>query len=196
MNFDKLKIESIAKKETLEDVKPSVYSNLEGDFTEWLINKEEIPEEFWNKIKDANEEENLKLMLLRIKEELFSLYGNKKDKADSFEDSRFTPLKEMIDRGMVSCGAMAKITGTSLRKFGIPTKFIHGIFESQKNNFIKRKLLKNRHSWLEIYDPKDKKWIPFDMTRNDLSVDPTAEKIKEYHDWDELKESDYKKGNY
>jgi hypothetical protein len=130
-------------------------------------------------------------MLSRIIEGLLTLYGDKKDKGKSFKDSRFTSLEKMMDRGMVTCGAMTEITGTALRKFGIPTKMIHGILESQKKSFIKSVLLKNRHSWLEIYVPKTKEWLPLDPTQNDFNLFPDAEKIKEYHDWDELKE-DYK----
>jgi len=195
MSFEKPKTEPGVKKEKLDEIKPSDYSNLEKDLSEWLEIKEDLPSEFWKKIKNANEEKNLKLMLSRIIEGLLTLYGDKKDKGKSFKDSRFTSLEKMIDRGMVTCGAMTKITGTALRKFGIPTKMIHGILESQKKSFIKSVLLKNRHSWLEIYVPKTKEWLPLDPTQNDFNLFPDAEKIKEYHDWDELKE-DYKKGNF
>lgn len=181
--------------EKLSEIKPSDYVNLEKGLGEWLEIKEDIPKEFWEKIKDINKESNLNLMLLRIKQELFSFYGDKRDKAKSFKDSRFTPMEEMINRGMVTCGSVTKIIGIVLRKFGIPTKLIHGILKSQRKSFIKRVVLKNRHSWLEIYNAKTKEWLPVDITRNDFSLYEDAEKIKEYHDWNELK-VDYKKGNF
>jgi len=183
-------------KEKLTEIKSSDYLQMEDGFSEWLKTNEDLPFEFWEKVKNINEEKNLNLMLLRIKQELFSLYGEKRDNAKSFKDSRFTSLKEMLERKMATCGSVTKIIGIVLRKFGIPTKFIHGILRSQRKSFIKRVLLKNRHAWLEIYNIKTKEWLPIDVTRNDFSLYPDVEKIKEYHDWDELKESDYKKGNY
>jgi len=182
-------------KEKLDEIKPSDYVNPEKGLSEWLEIKEEIPKELWEKIKDLDKEKDLNIILLRIRQELFSFYGDKRDEAKSFKDSRFTPLSEMINRGMATCGSVTKIIGIVLRKFGIPTKFIHGILESQRKSFIKRVLQKSRHAWLEIYVPKTKGWVPVDITRNDFSIYPDAEKIKEYHDWDELK-VDYKKGDF
>jgi len=76
----------------------------------------------------------------------------KKDTAKSLSDSRFTSLKEMIERGMISCGYLRKIFGTALRKFGIPVKFIHGIFEEQKNL---PKESEDRHAWVRnFYNPQ------------------------------------------
>ena len=181
--------------EKLIEIKSSDYSNLEEGLNEWLEIKQDIPKEFWEKIKDINKENNLNLILLRIKQELFSFYGDKRDKAKSFKDSRFTPLSEMLNRRMATCGSTTKIIGTVLRKFGIPTKMIHGILESQKKSFMKRVLLKNRHAWLEIYNPRTKEWLPVDITRNDFNLYKDAEKIKEYHDWEELK-VDYEKGDF
>jgi len=150
---------------------------------------------FWDTVKDINREQNLNVILLQIKQKLFSLYGDKQDTAKSFKDSRFTPLMEMIQRGMVTCGSVTKIIGTVLRKFGVPTKFVHGILGSQKKSFIRRVLFKERHAWLEIYISKTNEWLPIDLTRKDFSLYPDAEKIKEYHDWGELK-IDYNKGNF
>jgi len=179
----------------LDEIKSVDYFGLQSDFRKWLKTREDIPLELWEKIKNVNKENNLQSMLLKIKEELFSLYGNKRDTAKSFEDSRFTPTKEMFNRKMATCGSVVKIIGIALRKFGIPTKFIHGILGSQRKSFIKRVILKERHAWLEIYVPKTKEWLPFDLTRKDFSLYPDAEKIKEYCDWEELK-IDYKKGNF
>ena len=181
--------------EKLTEIKSADYFLLKDDYNEWLKNDEDVPLEFWEKVKNIKEEKNLNLMLLRLKQELFSFYGEKRDTAKSFKDSRFTSLQEMLSRKMATCGSVTKIVGIILRKFGIPTKFIHGILESQKKSFIKRVLQKSRHAGLEIYDPKTKEWLPIDMTRSDFSLYPDAEKIKEYHNWGELKE-DYKKGNF
>ena len=181
--------------EKLSEIKLADYISLGEGFSEWLKINEEIPADFWEKLKSINEEKNLNLMLLRIKQELFSLYGEKRGKVKSFKESRFTSLQEMLGRKMATCGSVTKIIGIILRKFGIPTKFVHGILESQRKSFVKRVLLKNRHAWLEIYDIKTKEWLPIDITRNDFSLYLDAEKIKEYHNWDELK-VDYRKGNF
>lgn len=181
--------------EQLNEIKLSNYLNATEGFEEWLEIREDLPNVFWYKIKDINREQSLNSVLIQIKQELFSLYGDKRDTAKSFKDSRFTPLAEMIQRGMATCGSATKIIGTALRKFGVPTKFVHGILGLQKKSFIKRVLFKERHAWLEIYIPKTNKWLPIDLTRKDFSLYPDAERIKEYHDWGELKD-DYIKGNF
>ncbi len=190
----KQKVESTVQKK-LDEIKPYDYSNLKNDFSEWLKINEDLPESFWLKVKNTNEEKNIDSMIVKIKQELFSLYGDKRDTAKSFQDSRFTPLSEMIERKMATCGSTTKIIGTVLRKFDIPVKFVHGILRSQQKSFFKRVLLKERHAWLEIYAPKTKEWVPVDLTRKDFSLYPDAIKIKEYHDWGELK-GDYMKGNF
>lgn len=186
------KIESCVEKEELDEIKPPDYLKLREDLDEWLKLNEELPTELWEKMKDANQEENLRQVLLRIREELFALYGDKRDEGKSFKDSRFTPLTEMVERGMISCGSMVKIMGTILRKLGIPTKFVHGILESQKEI---SKEHENRHSWLKIYIPKNDKWLAVDPTQGNFKVSADAEEIKEYHDWEELK-NDYAKGEF
>lgn len=182
-------------KNKLAKIKISDYSKSAKQLNEWTENKETIPENIWNAVKEAKNEKNLYEIILVIKKELLSFFGETRDTAKSFKDSRFTSLKEMINRHMTTCGSTTKIIGSILRKFGIPTKFIHGILGSQKKSFFRRVLLKNRHAWLSVYDPNTKKWVEFDLTQENLDLYPDAEKIKEYHDWDELK-TDYKNGNF
>jgi len=179
----------------LENIKPSEYQNINIEkFKEYLEIKEDLPKEFWEKIENSiQEEKNLYQVFLRAKETLDNLYGEKKDRGKSLSDSRFTSLKEMIERGMISCGSYAKIFGTTLRKFGIPVKFIHGILEEQKNL---PKEWENRHAWLEFYNPQDKNWVPIDFTEGSLEPQPTVIKIKEYTNWDEEFKKDYEKGNF
>jgi len=144
-------------------------------------------------IKNTNQELNLKLMIMRIKDIwLYDLYKGKNNTARSFYDSRFSSLSQMIKRKMATCGSSVKIIGIILRRFGIPVKFIHGITNSQKKSFIKRRIFIERHSWLEIYNPNKNEWIPVDLTEKDLNIRKDANRIKEYHDWDEMKK-DYKK---
>jgi hypothetical protein len=182
-------------KSVLENIKPLEYQNINIEkFKEYLEIKEDLPKEFWEKIKNSmQEEKNLCQVFLRTRETLDNLYGEKKDRGKSLSDSRFTSLNEMIERGMISCGSYAKIFGTALRKFGIPVKFIHGIVEEQKNL---PKESENRHAWLEFYNPQDKNWVPIDFTEGSLKPRPTAIKIKEYTNWDEEFKKDYEKGNF
>jgi len=182
-------------KSVLENIKPLEYRNINIEkFKEYLEIKEDLPKEFWEKIKNSmQEEKNLYQVFLRARETLDNLYGEKKDRGKSLSDSRFTSLNEMIERGMISCGSYAKIFGTALRKFGIPVKFIHGILEEQKNL---PKASENRHAWLEFYNPQDKNWVPIDFTEGSLEPRPTATKIKEYTNWDEEFKKDYEKGNF
>ena len=182
-------------KSVLENIKPLEYRNINIEkFKEYLEIKEDLPKEFWEKIKNSmQEEKNLYQVFLRTRETLDNLYGEKKDRGKSLSDSRFTSLNEMIERGMLSCGSYEKIFGTALRKFGIPVKFIHGILEEQKNL---PKASENRHAWLEFYNPQDKNWVPIDFTEGSLEPRPTATKIKEYTNWDEEFKKDYEKGNF
>jgi len=182
-------------KSVLENIKPLEYRNINIEkFKEYLEIKEDLPKEFWEKIKNSmQEEKNLYQVFLRARETLDNLYGEKQDRGKSLSDSRFTSLNEMIERGMLSCGSYAKIFGTALRKFGIPVKFIHGILEEQKNL---PKASENRHAWLEFYNPQDKNWVPIDFTEGSLEPRPTATKIKEYTNWDEEFKKDYEKGNF
>ncbi len=183
------KVPKIEELNILKEIKLSDYERerLEGDVAEWL-RAQEIPGVLWDRIKQQNSELTVKKLLENIRDELLSIYGKKRDKAKSFADSRFTPLPEMIDRGMVSCGSMANIFGNVLRKLGIPTKFIHGKLERQKE-------AGDRHSWLEIYNPHNGTWIEIDSTGKNFEMAPDALRYKIYHDWQELKE-DFDKGDY
>jgi len=183
-------------KDILENIKPLEYHNIDNEkFKEYLEIKEDLPKEFWEQIENSmQEEKDLLQVFLRARETLWEDFykNNKKDKAKSLSDSRFTSLNEMIDRGMASCGSYTKIFGTVLRKFGIPVKFIHGILQEQKNLPKERE---SRHAWLEFYNPQTNEWVPIDFTEESLEPIPTAEKIKEYHDWEEFKK-DYEKGEF
>ena len=177
----------IEKLNILNNIKISDYQKLENGTAEWA-EAQEIPSILWDKVKQQNPELTIKELLENIRGELFSIYGKKQDKAKSFADSRFTSLPEMINRGMTSCGAMVNIFGNVLRKLGIPTKFIHGKLEHQKE-------VGDRHSWLEIYNPISGTWIEVDPTRDNFEMLPETLRLKVYHNWQELKE-DFDKGEY
>ncbi|MEK7637854.1 MAG: transglutaminase domain-containing protein [Patescibacteria group bacterium] len=171
----------------LERMKLSDYENLGTDFEEWL-GTQEIPEIFWARIVHSNSASTVRELLDVTQEALSDMHRRRKEHPVSFAESRFTPVAEMIERGMVSCGAIATIFGNVLRKLGIPTKFVHGKLESQKEK-------NHRHPWLEIYNPLDESWVEVDATRDEFKLPPGAQPIKRYHDWLELKE-DFDKGDY
>ncbi len=93
----------------------------------------------------------------------------------------------MIERGMVSCGALTNIFGSVLRKLGVPARFVHGIEGGQRGE--------NRHAWLEIYNPLGKDWFEIDPTQQDFGMKLSARRIKVYHNWSELKK-DYGEGKF
>jgi len=177
--------------DVLKRIRPGDYFNFD-EFEQYSKNRESLPNKFWEKIESANEEENMMELLLKIREGLFDLYGEERNNAESFSESRFISLEEMINKKLVSCGSFAKIFGTALREFKIPVKFVHDIFEDQKKL---PKELENRHAWLKIYDQKNKEWLAIDPTEDSFELRSNAEEIKEYIDWDELKE-DYSEGNF
>lgn len=159
------------------------------DQQEWLILTEDVPDVFWEQIKDIPLDIPFEDFLEKIRRELFNLYGPKRDQASSFSDSRFTPLSEMIERGMISCGALSSIFSAVLRKFGIPVKLVHGILKSQDEK------KSNRHSWLEVFNPKSNSWLEIDPTVRDFKRRSDAMRRKVYHNWLELK-PDYDMGEY
>jgi len=174
--------------ENLEEVRILDYRvELNKEIKNWIISQEEIPNYFWGKLKDVSSQTTFRELLNKVRKELYAIYGRKRDKARSFTDSRFTPLSKMLERGMISCGALTNIFGTVLRKFGIPVKFIHGRLKHQTGE--------DRHAWLEVYNPLKKKWFEIDPTYPDFKMKPDAKRIKVYHDWEELKK-DYDEGNF
>jgi len=159
------------------------------DQKEWLSSDEDVPDILWEKVKDLSLGLPLGDFLKKIDKELILIYGDKRDKAKSFGDSRFTSISEMLERGMVSCGAMTKIFSAVLRKFGIAVRLVHGILSGQDPK------LTHRHSWLDIYDPISNSWFEIDPTVRDFKKRSDAIRRKVYHNWLELK-LDYDKGEY
>lgn len=176
------------KENILFQIKISDFTEKTEGLEEWLSNNQGIPESL-SEFKTIPSDTTLGGFLKKAKDKLFSLYGDKRDHAKSFADSRFTSIDEMIERGMVSCGAMTLIFGTLLREVGIPVKFVHGgpLGEGGGKD--------SRHSWLEIYDPLRNDWFEIDPTDTNFKMRPGAKRINVYHDWSELRK-DYEAGNF
>ena len=45
----------------------------------------------------------------------------------------------------------------------------------------------HQHAWNEIYVAKEKKFIPFDITKPRFAVGKFHKRIAEYRDWSEMK---------
>ncbi len=147
-----------------------------------------IPGKIYKECLPLNPNSDLENFLRKINFIIHKNTMNKRRKAKSFEESRFLTAKEILKRGIMSCGAKATVFAAVLRKRGIPTKLIHG-------KLRKLKKTNNRHAWLKIYNPLNKKWLIIDITRQDFSVHPDAYPVRQYQDWSELK-NDYKKGKW
>ncbi|MFH1170370.1 MAG: transglutaminase domain-containing protein [Candidatus Vogelbacteria bacterium] len=176
-------------KNNIRKVKISDYLGNQSRNLQVWSRSEKVPKYFWNRFKDITPEITIGELLTRIDKELRKIYGKKKDLAQSFADSRFTPLPNMLKRGMVSCGALSIIFATILRKFGIPVKLVHGRLNGQRGE--------NRHAWLKLYNSRDKKWCAIDPTQwhRNFAIKPSARQIKIYADWKELRK-DYDKGKF
>ena len=72
MNFEQVsKIEKVKTElEKLEEIELSDYSKIEDSLREWLETKEDLPEEFWKKIKNIDKKTNLKAAVSKIIAEL------------------------------------------------------------------------------------------------------------------------------
>ena len=164
----------------IRKTKLSKYKNPSNELRGWLYTRT-IPNYFWKKFENVNSEMTVGELLRQIDRELRVIYGKKKDTARSFADSRFTPLPKMLKRGMVSCGALSIIFATVLRKFGIPVKLVHGRLKGQTGE--------NRHAWLKLYNPVNKKWYTIDPTQwhRSFAIKPSARQIRIYADWAELR---------
>ena len=62
-----------------------------NDLQQWL-EAEELPEILWQEVKDIDQKQSLVEICTWIRRRLFGLYGDKRDTAKSFADSRFTSM--------------------------------------------------------------------------------------------------------
>lgn len=178
-----MKTIKILKKIHLND-----YVSTKSPYTEVFGLMKDIPKKFYKKCLPLNPNSDLENFLRKINFIIHENNGKKKRKAKSFEESRFLTAKEILKRKIISCGSKVTIFAAVLRKRGIPIKLVHGrLYRSKKTD--------NRHAWLKIYNPLNKKWIVVDVTQKDFSLHSNAYQVKEYQDWSELKK-DYKKGKW
>lgn len=167
------------KQETLATLRLSEYQNLSPELKEWLHRNEEVPPVMWEQLADL--EPNLTLMevLQKIRSAFATACGDKKSRPASFEESRFTPFTEIIERGLNSCGVRARVYGTTLRKLGVPVKFIDGKHTEGDETYD--------HAWLGIYAPSANRWLESDPGTETFEHDPRNQRERIFHDWDELR---------
>ena len=145
----------------------------------WRRSSRRLPSYFRTKFRSVTAQRSVFALLIRIRKELFRLYGKRRDYARSLADSRLTPISQMLKRRMASCGALALIFATVLRHFGIPVKLVHGRIRGTQRG--------DRHAWLKIFDPEKRKWLTVDPTRPDFFLSRQAYSMKNCADWTDLK---------
>lgn len=92
-------------------------------------------------------------------------------------ESRMTPASQVLQRGMVSCGAVATLCAALLRSSGRPVKLVHGVYRDSD------------HAWLEVWDDSGRKWLSFDPMESTVPVGKLAAghvKLAECADWSEI----------
>lgn len=164
------------------------YVLIKSKYTEIFGLMKNIPEKFYKKCLPLNPNSDLENFLRKINFIIYKNAAERKRNAKSFKESRFLTAKEILKRGIISCGAKTTIFSAVLRKRGIPTKLVHGKIRGIKKS-------DNRHSWLKIYNPLNKKWLIIDPTRQDFSLHPNIFPLRQYQDWSELKKN-YKNGKW
>lgn len=172
---------------TLKKIRLNNYAPIKSKYTEIFGLMKNIPKKFYKKCLPLNPNSDLENFLRKINFTIHKNAGENKRNAKSFEESRFLTAKEILKRRIVSCGSGTTIFAAVLRKRGIPTKLVHGKIRGSKND--------NRHAWLKIYNPLNKKWLVVDIARQNFSLHPKTYSLRQYQDWSELK-NDYKKGEW
>lgn len=166
------------------------YQQLPDEAQEWLQH-EPLPEEFLRALEGQLAPHHTVTELMRIiRQVLRKLYGSDERKAQSFEESRFSALEEIISNRLSSCGAKATVFAEALRAAGIPVKYVHGWFLNKP-----RDQSGDRHAWLKIYDPVRNEWIARDPTESNFEKRTDVGELKEYHSWAELYK-DYLNGEW
>lgn len=173
--------------DTLKKIHLSDYRIVKSPYIQVFGLMKNISDKFYKQCLPLNSNSDLENFLRKINFIIYKNAGENKRNAKSFEESRFLTARQILKRGIISCGAKITLFAAVLRKRGIPTKLIHGKLRGSHDD--------NRHAWLKIYNPLNRRWFVVDVTQNDFSLYSKAYPAGEYLDWSELKK-DYKKGNW
>ncbi|MEN9558145.1 MAG: Transglutaminase-like superfamily [Candidatus Parcubacteria bacterium] len=168
------------QRETIETITLDEYKHLPPDVQEWLQMSEEVPEHMWDMLSDIDPSMKLIDVLKEIRSAVIEARGgHESNSPTSFEDSRFTSFEDIVQRNLDSCGVRARVFGTTLRKMGIPVRFVDGKRLEDEEAID--------HAWLDIYSPKGKTWIECDPGESDFRHHEKNKRDRVFHDWDELK---------
>lgn len=118
------------------------------------------------------------LMLLRTE---FSSYYFKNTKTHDFRKSRFISARAILRKRQATCGSVATVAAAVLRRYGVPTKLIHGYFKKEDPDM--------RHAWLEVYIKAENKFVPIDVTRKDFKVGRYHVRRSAWVDWAEMEKT-------
>ena len=179
MAIDRVGIEHEPRREPLDSISVREYQDLPDSVLEWLESDEDVPSVMKEKLGALDPQLTLREALQRIREALLACSGGNRIQADSFEESRFTPFTDIVDRGLVSCGAHTRGIGTVLRHNGIPVRFVDGTHQEGENI--------HGHAWLDIYNPRTGDWIESDTRTEDFSFGSGNERKGVFHNWEELR---------
>lgn len=165
----------------LQEVRISDYDNLKNAVVRRWLRKDRVPPYFLKRFSKVSSKMSVLDLIRTTDKELMHFYGGKRDYALSFEDSRFTPIPQMLKRGMVSCGSMVAIFTAVMRNFGIPVKMVHGRVKTRGRWWW--------HAWIKVYNPKENHWTAIDVTRHHtgFNLKPKTRQLRIYENWKHLR---------
>lgn len=137
-----------------------------------------------NKVRKIKIKKRNKEYIEKVLKIIRSEFNPKKHKTfftNNFSQSRFISIKDIFKKRQATCGSLATVVATLLRISGIPVKLIDGYYDKKIEN--------KRHAWNEIYIPSLKKFVPFDITREDFRVGKSHTRKDEWIDWGDLEEN-------
>lgn len=179
MSIDKPDFEQEPRRESLDSITLGQYKDLPAHVQEWLETTETVPVRVQEKLGPLDPTLSLRGALLKIREAIIAASEGRSARPQSLEESRFTSFAEIVDRGLVSCGAHTRAVGTTLRSRGVPVRFVDGIHTEGDQT--------HDHAWLDIYVPKTGEWIESDTRTEDFGFGAGNTRKGVFHNWDELR---------
>lgn len=178
MSLDQSRGEYESARESLDSVTLAEYKELPDDVKEWLQAGEEVPKAVLDILGEVDRSFSVRELMKQIRAALYAASGDKRSHPESFEESRFTSFAEVVERGLESCGTHTRAIGTTLRKLGVPVRFVDGVHtEGDKAH---------DHAWLDVYVPKTKSWIESDTRTETFDLGVGNKRKSVFHDWEEL----------
>lgn len=179
MSLDKPDFERELRRESLDSITLDQYKDLPADVQEWLATMETIPTSVQEKLGTLDPNIPLRTVLLQIRDAIVAASEGRNTRPQSLEESRFTSFAEIVDRGLISCGAHTRAVGATLRSYGVPVRFVDGTHTEGDQT--------HDHAWLDIYVPKTGEWIESDTRTEDFSFGEGNMRKGVFHNWEELR---------